>query len=225
MEIIKKIQQTCLSNQILKYYTEEELMIYFGMEIGSPFCNPFRIDNKPSCTCSIYNGKYVFKDWSLNKSWNWIGVAGLYYKILKIEDDTFIKSKDYNLIVKTIYAELIENREFTDSDIKDNSINTIKKYKKIEVKLRKWKEYDDEFWFPLTKEFIQNTQTPVYPLSYIVMDKQILCKSSKSNPTYGYFFKEYSIKGNEIWKIYKPLDKNGFKWLSNIKSNMISYGQ
>lgn len=224
MQVIKKIQQTSLSNQILKYYNEEELMTYFGMVIGSPFCNPFRIDNKPSCTCSIYNGKYIFKDWSLNKSWNWIGVAGLYYKVITTNDDTFIKTEDYITIMNLVCSELIEGRTLSEVDTKDNII-TIKKYKRIEVKLRKWKDYDDEYWFPLTKEFIQNTQTPIYSLSYIVMDKQILCKSSKSNPTYGYFFKEYSIKGNEIWKIYKPLDKNGFKWLSNIKSNMISYGQ
>lgn len=217
MEIKKKIS---LSNLILKYYNEEELMTYFGMVISSPFCNPFRIDNKPSCTCSIYNGKYIFKDWSLNKSWNWIGVAGLYYQVIKIEDDTYLSADIYKIIIDLVYSDLIENRE--QLEVKEQKV-IIKKYKKIEVKLRKWKDYDDEYWFPLAKEVIQNTQTPVYPLSYIVIDNQILCKNSKLNPTYGYFFKEYSIKGNEIWKIYKPLNKKGFKWISNIKSNMISY--
>ncbi|MCU9611898.1 hypothetical protein OEK97_28740, partial [Escherichia coli] len=71
------------------------------------FSNPFRVDNKPSCTLSYYGDKLIFRDWTRYFYGNWVKVAGLYYGILDV-DNSYTNPEQYHKILEVVYKSLIQ---------------------------------------------------------------------------------------------------------------------
>lgn len=207
-------------DSILSYYTEKDIMEFYGLKTDCKFNNPFRQDNNPSCSCSLYNNKFIFKDWTDGKSFTIIGVAGLYYGLLDYDNNDYynISSYLYDAIITLMYEDLVEGKSLPKLNTNySNWDNKEKKETTIEVSIRDWAKYDLEYFSPLDTSSFTN----IYPLRWAMINGVQCLHSTPSNPTYGYYFSNYS-NDNQIWKIYKPLDLKGNKWLSNVKKDMVS---
>lgn len=202
---------------IESYYSQEELMEYFGIPLeSSSFSNPFREDNNPSCTCYWYNDNLYFKDWTKYFYGTWVEVAGLYFGFMTVES-SYRSIETYHKILEATYNALIRNKELTPK----RQIVQQKSYKeeiRVSVSIREWNKVDNEFWNPIDIP-IRNHYN-IYPINHIFYNGivQHHLTSTQSNPTYGYRVKRL---GYSDWVIYKPFDKEN-KWKKrNIKISEI----
>lgn len=219
-KVLHQVEMPSLS-KILDYIAEEDIMAhYLGEPLSnSTFCNPFRQDSHPSCTVSMYNGKLTFKDWSLNKSYSIVGVAGLRFGIISLLDDTYIDDVLYYQIVDRMYTELVKGKELPKlSTVREKEE---KAQKSIRVEVRPWEQYDLDYW-GIPKEFLSSMD--IYPLAYAIVSGTVMMVNSEKCPTYGYYFREYSTKEKGVWKLYSPtaLQYGKIKWLGNHSSEMVN---
>lgn len=225
---IIEINSKVFISHLLEYYNEEDIMMYYKIPISSSFCNPYRIDNNPSCTVGYVNNRLYFTDWTFQKSYNIVGVACLFYELIEFGED--IEEELYQYALQMMYKDLIKSKNRIEllnlKKTKEKKI-IIQSEKKIimNVKLREWSEQDVNYWFPLPISYISNYY--VFPIEYLTINKEIKVRHQKNNMLYGYYFKEYSTKDNEIWKSYKPLVKKGTneykeKWFGNCKTHYIN---
>ena len=217
-----KTSHSNLLEEILQYFTEEQVMeIYLGRSPSTTlFCNPFRVDNNPSCSLNWYKGKLILKDWSLGWEYSLVDVAGLKFGLIDPFEDTRKATGKYSLIVYKMYEELVKGKELP--KIENKHINTkVSEVKKVEVVLRKWDKYDLDYW-ELPPDVLEKHH--IYPILYGLINGDTVMYSSVECPTYAYYFPEYSTNNHRVWKIYSPKAKlfpNKPKWLGNVKSDMI----
>lgn len=91
----------------------------------------------------------------------------------------------------------------------------------IQVRVREWRDYDDEYWnsYGITREWLEYAD--VHPISHIIFTKE----DSKSNhypaDKLAYVFAEFK-EGKVTYKVYQPLNTKGFKWFSSHDRSVIS---
>ena len=89
----------------------------------------------------------------------------------------------------------------------------------IEVKIRKWEDYDIKYWESYGVNIKWLKYANVYPITHKILHKEDKTYTFAANK-YAYAFAEFK-EGNRTFKIYQPYSKE-FKWMNNHDSSVIS---
>lgn len=206
-----------ISNQVIdkrKNISDADIAgYYFGItKVPVRIFSPLRQDNHPSLGIYSRDGEHI------------------YYVDFGTEDRGHITDllgkiwgTDYNATWERIV------REFSSCNNVKVGITTSKptieilsrEHSSIQVKVREWKDYDDEYWnsYGITREWLEYAD--VHPISHIIFTKE----DGKSNhyvaDKLAYTFVEFK-EGKITYKIYQPLNTKGFKWFSSHDRSVIS---
>jgi len=107
----------------------------------------------------------------------------------------------------------------TELQIKAKGKASIKRTKSdLQVQIRDWKDYDDEFWskYGLNREWLKFGD--VYPISYIIITKETGTQYIKAE-RYAYVYVERK-DGIVTLKVYQPYSER-MKWLSKHDGSVI----
>ena len=172
----------------------------FPCKISSPLRDD---DDQPSFSMMERDGLVFWKDFGTGESGNAVNLMAKLWVVtysealLKIKLDTEYKIPRASLI-----------RRYN-GKIHLTSSSSIK------VKVRKWKDYDREFWqsFGIPQEFV--TWCNVHPISHAFFTKEIDGrKQTITVPMDKYAYAYFEWKdGNESIKLYQPYSQS-MKWLS-----------
>ena len=221
--IIGKTSESISITELFEKYSEISILKTVFPEITSIPCkiqSPFRTDNNPSFGIYLDDNKHIkFKDFGdssckgnlldlLCKVWN-CSFYQVFNKILEVMQkqegsDVTIKSKQIRMVTR-----------------KEASENT-----KIQVAVRKWEDYDYEYWksYGVSKQWLHYAE--IYPISHKIITKKDPT-TGKTNKyifpadKYAYVFKEMK-DGKLSIKIYQPMNTKGFKWCMSMDASVIS---
>ena len=179
---------------------------YLGIEsLPALVCSPLRADKHPSFFIYSPDGRRVFyKDYAT-------GDRGDIFDLLKIK-------------LSLSFAELI-HQIASDSHLNTISIeSTARRTTKtrtpvdIKVKVREWKQEDDDYWmsYGIPRKWLQYAE--VYPISHKIIYKDNQ-RYTFHAAKYAYAFVERK-EGNVSIKIYQPFSKR-FKWTSSNNGSVI----
>lgn len=201
---------------ILSRITEEQIMAFYlriNIETKKLFRSPLRNDKNP--TCSLYrnkSGTLIFKDFATGQHLNCFEVVMTlhncdFYKALKIIANDFNILKNDNLQ---------KNRGKVIS--KDFRVEE-KEFSKIEVEIQDFTDLELKWWekYGITLDILKKYN--VYSCKHVWLNGNLMLKSQQNFPLFGYYGKKY--QGNELWRIYMPKTKNGFKFMGNWPSKKI----
>jgi hypothetical protein len=221
--IIGKTSESISITELFEKYSEVSILKTVFPEITSIPCkiqSPFRTDNNPSFGIYLDDNKHIkFKDFGdssckgnlldlLCKVWN-CSFYQVFNKILEVMQkqegsDVAIKSKQVRMVTR-----------------KEASENT-----KIQVAVRKWEDYDYEYWesYGVNKQWLHYAK--IYPISHKIITKKDPT-TGKTNKyifpadKYAYVFTEMK-DGKLSIKIYQPMNTKGFKWCMSMDASVIS---
>ena len=221
--IIGKTSESISITELFEKYSEVSILKTVFPEITSIPCkiqSPFRTDNNPSFGIYLDDNKHIkFKDFGdspckgnlldlLCKVWN-CSFYQVFDKILEVMQkqegsDVTIKSKQIRMVTR-----------------KEASENT-----KIQVAVRKWEDYDYEYWksYGVSKQWLHYAE--IYPISHKIITKKDPT-TGKTNKyifpadKYAYVFTERK-NGKLSIKIYQPMNTKGFKWCMSMDASVIS---
>lgn len=185
----------------------------FYLGITSIPCNiisPFRHDSKPSLSFYSPDGKKVnFIDFG-----NFSDRGSLMTFFMRLWN------LDYNSTVDKIVKEVVLKNKVEYKE-KTTKIQEVKVHGKIELqcKIRKWRDYDIEYWKSYGVPLKWLEWAEVYPIShkFIIKDGRLMVFGADK---YAYTFVHH--KDNRIQlKIYQPYNKL-FKWCTNLDKSVWS---
>lgn len=200
--------------EVLSVTTEATIAShYLGIKaIPCLIQSPLRQDNHPSFGIYSPNGTEVnYIDFSTRES-------GRIFKLL-----SKIWNIPYEEVYTRIYKDFSQSNSITPINIVASNIKT-KEYNtnsiKIEVKIRKWENYDIEYWksYGISLEWLKYAE--VYPISHKIVTKDGQ-KYIFGADKYAYAYVERK-ENNITLKIYQPFNKRGFKWSSKHDKSVIS---
>ena len=214
--ISKGASSLCIEDIISK--VSEEALLFYYFNIPSIPClinSPFRKDNNPSFSFyKAFNGHICFTDFANGEHGN------IFKALSKLWDTTL------DVVLIKLDSDIKEGR-VNDKQIFDNPKYSVKRNNyhrsgasKISIKVRKWEDYDINYWnsFGITIEALEYAE--VYPISYIFLndrkDKPFIISADK----YAYAYIERK-EGNLTIKIYQPFNKKGYKWINNNDKSVI----
>lgn len=200
--------------EVLSVTTEATIAShYLGIKaIPCLIQSPLRQDNHPSFGIYSPNGTEVnYIDFSTRES-------GRIFKLL-----SKIWNIPYEEVYTRIYKDFSQSNSITPINIVASNIKT-KEYNtnsiEIEVKIRKWENYDIEYWksYGISLEWLKYAE--VYPISHKIVTKDGQ-KYIFGADKYAYAYVERK-ENNITLKIYQPFNKKGFKWSSKHDKSVIS---
>lgn len=185
---------------------------YLGVtKIPTRMRSPLREDKHPSFGLYTRDGVHLYYvDWSKDERGSIIDLLGQMW------------GTDYNATWERVVRELSPSSNvkvgITKSNVKIESIS--KDRSKIQVKKRKWKNCDFEYWnsYGITKEWLEFAN--VYPISHIIFTKESGTSTIPADKL-AYVFVEFK-EGNTTYKVYQPLNQNGCKWFSSHDRSVVS---
>ena len=185
------------------------LSTYLGVN-ELPICinNPCRKDDNPSLGL-YYSSKYntmSYKDFATGDTGN---LFGLLMNLWNCSFDEVLKKIDND----------INSLSPTTLQIKSKSKTHFKRtHSDLQVKIRDWEDYDDEFWhkYGLNREWLKFGD--VYPISYIIIKKENNTQYIKAEK-YAYVYVERK-DGIVTLKVYQPYSER-MKWLSKHDGSVI----
>lgn len=180
---------------------------YLGsnFKIGGVCTSPFRVDSRPSFGVFIRKGELIFNDFGSNDSGTVVDFLFKYYKHNGISSIKEMSEKFKADFANLEGPELLNGMRHT--DVSPEIIRRKKPFK-LEVRVRKFRDYDAEYWgqygisigslrvfnvFPISLYFVNGISYMADRLAYVYVE-------SKDNKTF--------------LKVYQPLNKT-MKWLSN----------
>ena len=185
---------------------------YFNItKLPARICSPLRQDKKPSFGIFSRDGEHVYwKDFATGDRGS---VTDLMMKLWGLSyEETWLK----------IYSEM----NYTGSvrvqkTLTRPKVTLLSEGKaQIETQERPWRQQDLDYWesYGISKEWL--TFANVHPISYIVIvrgDNRVIMPADEL----AYIFLEFK-EGITTAKVYQPLNKKGFKWLSSHDRSVIS---
>ncbi len=185
------------ATNILLRVKEEDIFSRYICPVKSPITSPFRKDTKPSC--GFYTNKYnklILHDFAKGEAWN------CFEAVMKKLDLSFGKTlqlinQDFNLGLGTASpSEVKVFKEEVSTDVKPDIKFSIKPYEKHELDY--WARYgaSPEVLVKFGIYAVQNVEVGTYGW-----------KTNKNSPIFVYIF------NHNMFKIYRPLNKEGRKWL------------
>lgn len=204
----------CLED-ILSVTTEAEILAYYlGIyKIPILICSPLRQDNHPSFSIYSTDGKKCFyKDFSTKEGGNTFSLLGKMWNLPYLEVLKKIYSDYHNFKNKVNIANT--------SICNVKSIQTLNKNSELLCKVRKWKDYDLQYWddYGISLDWLKFAN--VYPISHKIIIKNG-CKYIFNADKHAYAYVEHK-EGNTTIKIYQPFNKDGYKWSSKHDASVIS---
>ena len=197
--------QTITLDDILDYKTELEILNFY-LEIDSlpvMINSPLRPDKSPSFSISFNdNGSIRFYDFGgVNQS------GGLFDLLMDLYKLSF-----QEVLIK-IYNEMINGNPLIKIDrTKNTQARTyIPKIEKLDVKVRKLRQHDIEFWGKggITEEWLEFGD--IHPISHIFITKdgrEMIIPADR----YAYVYVEFK-DDKPTYKIYQPFSEN-YKWIN-----------
>lgn len=195
-----------LKEAVSKISSEALLEQYFGItEIPTTIISPYRLDNHPSLSI-YYNsaGKVCFKDFGTGDYGSIIDLLAKVWN--KSFEDTVLEILKNNP-VKTVFS---LPKAKTPKHINSSS--------DIQVKTRKWKDYDLEYWemYGISLEWLQFGE--VYPVSRIFFTNSF--GETKIFPADKYAYCYVERKDDKVTlKIYQPFSKTN-KWMNKHNASV-----
>lgn len=214
--ISKGASSLCVED-IVSRVSEEALLFYYFNIQGIPCLinSPFRQDRNPSFSFyRAFNGHICFTDFATGEHGN------IFTALCKLWDTTL------DVVLIKINSDIKEGL-VNDKQVFDNPKYSVSKNNyhrtgasKISVKVRKWKNYDLEYWnsFGIGLEALEYAE--VYPISYIFLNDKMGDPMVISADKYAYAYVERK-EGNLTLKIYQPFNKKGYKWMNNNDKSVI----
>lgn len=211
---IGKSNPSVTLDDILSKTTEVDILAYYlGVtEIPCIIHSPLRVDNNASFGLYSRDGHRIFYIDFATKE------RGSTFDILS-------QLWGYNYM-ETLAKIASDIPKFTTkiSNIKQNASKASRVSRlnstELQCKVRGWASYDIEYWksYGITLEWLKYAE--VYPISHKIIIKDGN-KYVFGADKYAYAYVEH--KDNKTFiKIYQPLNKNGYKWTSNIDRSVWS---
>ena len=203
------IERLISPTQIMAYYSGIDLARYEGKPVKSPL----RQENNPSFVVYINDGGRIFwKDYGNNDTGTVYDFVMKYHKVDFYEALKHINN-DFNL---GLFHKEIYHYNGKLGNVLPDYVEK-KNKKELVLKRRKMGRRDLEYWarYGVTPEILKKYN--VYALESVQIGKLII-KSSYYNPMYVYVF--YS-KGMAYYKIYRPFERKGRKWISSAPAHII----
>lgn len=174
--------------------------------VDKQYCSPFRQDNSPACYFQWYDQRLYFVDWASDKT-HLDGVQAII--------------EYFNLPTIAAAIRFIQERIGSSATlpVHQQAVRQPKKEKEVASLLprkREFEQRDELYWkrFGITEE--QLTADRVYPISGVNIKKYGVWKQLR------FFDLAYCYELDlDIYKIYRPLTKGKYKWLSNVNQNVI----
>lgn len=202
--------------ELLAHVSEIDIASYYLnlTEIPCVISSPLRRDDNPSFGIYTFDGtKIRYTDFATGDKGSIFDLLSHFWgipygKVIDKISKELIQKKIDKSVVSTV------NNGYTKVIIKD------KIKPKIEVKVRNWKKYDEEYWnsYGISIDWLKYAD--VHPISHKIITKD------KKRYTFGADKYAYAYierkEGNITIKIYQPFNKNGFKWCTSTDSSVIS---
>lgn len=218
--IVGQTSSSISKTEVFSKFTETQVLKAVFPEISEVpclICSPLRIDNKPSFSIYMTDGGHIaWKDHAETGE-----RGGLMDLLCKYWKCTFNQALDKICKLPQLKDEIV---------LKSKQIKTLTRkeastLKKIEVKVRPWRDYDYEYWksYGIEKQWLH--YAGVYPIAFKIITK----KDKETGKTvkycfpaekYAYCFTEFK-EGKLSLKIYQPYS-NRFKWCSSMSDGVIS---
>ena len=188
------------------------LCYYLGItKIPIRINSPLRQDTKPSFGLFSFNGVDIFyKDFATQESGSTIQ---LFQKLWNLSyTDTWEK------IVNDLKGG--NDCNVSKLHLPTNITITPKDKCNLQVITRSWKQWDIDYWkqFGIPIEWLEYAN--VHPISQILFVKPTGTNMMAADKL-SYAYAEFK-EGVTSYKIYQPLNQNGFKWLNNHDGSVIS---
>lgn len=217
---IRHIKPLPTQESLLEYLTEVQIFeFYLGKKIPNRrFNSPFREEKNPSFSIfySEKSGRVLYMDFATKDVGDCFVFAMRMSGLSSFRDVFCMIAKDFNLVQfewkqfgsnSHIYSLPTSNSKLVK---KSSNKNLSKKKVPIQVKLRKWKIKDKDYWqgkYGLTKEQLEYCK--IYPISHFK-----LFDSWHVADSLAYVFVEEK-DGVQTYKIYQPLSDKETKWYNN----------
>ena len=205
--VVKEKMATISDADIAEYY-----LGLHASQIPARIKSPLRKDDHPSFGVYSRDGEHIYYvDWATQERGS---IIDLVQQMLGIP---------HNKVWERIVQDIKPVGQTTLKTVKSSqSLNTLSKTRtQIQVKTREWKDYDIEYWksYGVSLEWLKFAN--VYPISHIIFKKEDKEPFIKAADKYAYVFVEFK-ENNTTYKIYQPLNKQGFKWFSSHDRSVIS---
>ena len=193
---------------------------YLGItEIPCVINSPLRKDNKPSFGLHSKDGNRIkYTDFATGEKGDLFDLLSQMWGIpfekvlVKVYNDLITNNNNKKLLGAKILTTNHENTLSANGFIKEHS--------KIEIKIRDWRKYDEDYWASFGISISWLKYANVYPISHKIILKGTH-KYVFGADKYAYAYIERK-EGNTTLKIYQPFNKKGFKWCNNHDSSVIS---
>ena len=192
-------------------------LIWFYLGVTSVPCvinSPLRKDEHPSFGLWSLDGERIFyTDFATKETGStWALLSKLWCCSYDDVPKRIVKDfKDGNCVSATVRATIPSNI------VRAAGIHTDVK---VDVKVREWRKYDEEYWNSYGVPIKWLKYADVHPISHKIITKegkQYLFGADKL----AYAFVEFK-EGHVTLKIYQPHNKNGFKWASTHDRSVVS---
>ena len=220
--IVGKTTSSISIPELFEKYSEIKILTTVFPEITSIPCriqSPFRVDNNPSFSIYLDNDNHIkFKDF---------GDSDCRGSLLDL------LCKKWNCTFNQVFdkiLELMSKQEGSEVNLKMKQIKTLTRKEsseltKIQVKVRPWQKYDEEYWKSYGVELQWLKAAKVYAISHKIITKKDKETGKSQIYTFpamkhAYCFTEYKENKLSI-KIYQPYSKD-FKWCSCMDASVIS---
>lgn len=218
--IIGKTTNSVSKKEILEKYSETRILKAVFPEITElpcKMCSPFRIDKYPSFSVFVTNeGKVRYRDFGNSEQ------GSLYDMLGKLWSCTF------NEVLSKI-ERLMSKGEIPDLAVKSASTSqkgTSNRIMDLQVTIRKWRDYDYEYWnaYGITDKWLRYAE--VYPISHKIITIQNKFTGKPEKHTFpadkhAYCFVERKDSKLSL-KIYQPFNTKGFKWCGKMDASVWS---
>ena len=218
---VGKTSRSISSDDIFSRYSEADIVgTYFGVtRIPCKMSSPLRIDKHPSFSFYVTDTGHIhYKDYATGDSGNVIKLLQEYWNC----SYTDVLCRLYDDIISENGVEIVENQS---SCIKRNSVKIDYTKSDINVHIRDWKQYDLDYWnqYGISLKWLEYAK--VYPISHTIITKT---EEDGLSVTYTIPVDKYSYvyvekKDCKVqFKIYRPFNKDGFKWFSRMDGSVVS---
>lgn len=210
----KYSRSSLISDDILNKCTEFDILQYY-LGITSIPCiinSPLREDRNPSFGLYLNSkNKIHYIDYSTKDS------GGIFDLLSKMWNIPYIE------VLNKLYIDLphFNNGEFKlrKNTFKNKSLTSNSEIE-LSCKIRKWQNYDKEYWesYGITIDWLKYAD--VYPISHKIITKdghKYIFGADK----YAYAYVEFK-EGKTTIKIYQPFNTSGYKWCNKHDSSVIS---
>lgn len=209
--VVGKTQSSITVEEMFNYFTEAEVLSSVFPEIESLPClinSPLRQDKHPSFSIYMNNtGNIRFIDFASGDK------GGLLDLLCKYWNCSFTEC------LERLNSMLIGRGNLKIVRTQSKNIKTYKRTEsRVEVKIRKWEDYDIEYWKSYGCKLALLKHAEVYPISHKIIYKDNK-KHTFAAPRYSYVFIERK-EGKITKKLYSPFASK-YKWITDNDSSVI----